>query len=74
MAFESLNKYTETLAAEYQKKENISYLFSLVWYYETVLSNPKFKSQRQFCKETILAINPSFYEGYFKISKSKNKK
>lgn len=66
MAFEKLYTYTDKLAQEYSRTKDMAYIFSLTYYYETILSHAKFKHQKYYCKETIKKIAPAYYEGYFK--------
>lgn len=72
MAYDTLNRYTDELAREYEKTGDISYLFSLTSFYSIVLEpSNRFRSQKHYAVETIKRINPAFAEGYFKKSKSK---
>lgn len=46
-----------------------AYFDSLRIYYETVCSTAKFKHQRDYCKQIMTILNPSFCRGYFKEKK-----
>lgn len=81
MAFEAIYDFTDKIAAEHAKaiKNNeyrtaSTYFNTLIIYYETVVSNPKFKSQRQHCKATMMVLNPAFCEGYFENKKDGKRK
>ena len=69
MAFEALNTYTDRLAKAYERSESIHTLSALADYYNTVLAMPKFKSQREYCKQTIYRLCPPYAQGYFETSK-----
>ena len=43
-----------------------AYFNSLLFFHETVLKNPKFKTQREYCRRTLEELNPAFCLGYFK--------
>mgnify|MGYP006921488851 CR=1 FL=1 len=80
MAFETLYEFSDKIAEQHAKAKNQNnytkvnaFFDSLVLYYETVLSNPKFRSQRQHCKVVMMSLNPAFCEGYFKTKKDGKK-
>lgn len=46
-----------------------AYFDSLRIYYETVCSTAKFKHQRDYCKQIMKILDPSFCQHYFKEKK-----
>ena len=66
MAYEQLDKFTDTIAERYKKTQNESLIMVLADYYSTALSHSKFKAQREHCKMVIKELSPSFYQGFFK--------
>lgn len=72
MAYDTLDRYTDELAREYERTGDISYLFSLSSFYSIVLEpSNRFRSQKHHAKETIIRLNPSYAQGYFSKKRKK---
>lgn len=69
MAFDQLDKFTDTIAKAYKRKEESVYLGVLSDYYSTVLSHAKFRSQRAYCEKVIKELCPAYHEGFFQKPK-----
>lgn len=44
---------------------------ALVIYYQTTLQTAKFRMQRDYCKQILTDLNPSWAKGYFSKTKKK---
>lgn len=81
MAFEFLDKFTKEgferiekikdNAVDYTVEANMTFL--MLDYYESVLKNNKFRSQRQFFVQNFVRVNKPMAEGYFGNSKEYSK-
>ena len=70
MAFDYLNDYTDKIIAMIETEQqagrsDILLCQVLTQYYESVLSKPKFISQRHWLVKSMHRVCPAFAEGYF---------
>lgn len=83
MAFEFLDKFTKEGFERIEKIKiknepgtvmiEMNMTFLMIDYYESVLKNNKFRSQRQFFVQNFVRVNKAMAEGYFGNSKEYSK-
>lgn len=52
--YDALNNYTDRILAEYNKTNDEALALALTFFYSEVLQDPKFESQRTYCKNRML--------------------
>jgi hypothetical protein len=77
MAFESFYDCIDRIAAMHEQEKTVHGQFLLLSVLttldETILTNPKFRSQRHHCMETLNLLNPAFSKGYYDRLKCRHK-
>jgi hypothetical protein len=64
-SYEGLYQFTDEMAKNYEKDQDLKWLFSLTTYYNTTLKHGKFRDQKRHCKETLKRLNKPYHDGYF---------